>query len=385
MTSSPSRAWVHSDCSVYIALPSACRLSTGRSGHATAAPVATGIPKPIEPPVSVSQSWGGQPAVAGDAQIPPVCASSTTIASSASVAPTASATAWRGERAGRAARAGTRAARRARRRGRAEPVGELGDGGDAALGDVGEHVHLAAVGHEVAGLAGVGEERHRRLRADEDEVAQPGELRRRELGEVAEPLDRRDARAAPDAGREHLGEDLGAGGGRDRVGEREGRLVAHGVVAEEERRGLAAREHLGRDGDGLGLGRERRGERAAGRPRRRRRTTTRRRAGSAWRSRPGASAPRRRPRRRRRRAARGRLDRRIQPDTFAASVSMSLSSGASYCLWYVAWSPTMFTIGVCARPGVVQVGDAVAEAGAEVQQRRRRAGRSCGRSRRPRR
>ena len=38
----------------------------------------------------------------------------------------------------------------------------------------------------------------------------------------------------------------------------------------------------------------------------------------------------------------------------------------------MAWSPTMFTIGVWARRGVVQVGDPVAEAGTEVQQRRRR-------------
>ncbi len=60
VTSRPSRAWVHSDWSVYIALPSAWRLITGRSGHATAAPVASGMPKPMEPPVSVSQSWRGR-------------------------------------------------------------------------------------------------------------------------------------------------------------------------------------------------------------------------------------------------------------------------------------------------------------------------------------
>jgi len=33
-------------------------------------------------------------------------------------------------------------------------------------------------------------------------------------------------------------------------------------------------------------------------------------------------------------------------DTLRATVSMSDSSWASYCLWYVAWSPTMFTTGV---------------------------------------
>ena len=53
MTSRLSRAWVHSDWIVYIAEPSPSRLSTGRPGQATAAPVATGRPWPIAPPVSV--------------------------------------------------------------------------------------------------------------------------------------------------------------------------------------------------------------------------------------------------------------------------------------------------------------------------------------------
>ena len=44
VTSRPSRAWVHSACSVYMALPSASRHTTLRSGQATAAPVATGRP-----------------------------------------------------------------------------------------------------------------------------------------------------------------------------------------------------------------------------------------------------------------------------------------------------------------------------------------------------
>ena len=58
------RAWVHNACSVYIALPSAWRQSTGRSGAATAAPVAIGRPMPMAPPVRVSQSCAGAPAVA---------------------------------------------------------------------------------------------------------------------------------------------------------------------------------------------------------------------------------------------------------------------------------------------------------------------------------
>ncbi len=56
VTSSFSRAWVHSDCTVYIAEPSACRLITRRPGAPIAAPVAIGMPPPIAPPVTFSQS-----------------------------------------------------------------------------------------------------------------------------------------------------------------------------------------------------------------------------------------------------------------------------------------------------------------------------------------
>ena len=41
-------------------------------------------------------------------------------------------------------------------------------------------------------------------------------------------------------------------------------------------------------------------------------------------------------------------DQRMNDDTLRATVSMSDSSCASYCLWYVAWSPTMLTTGVAA-------------------------------------
>ena len=58
MTSSPSRACVHSACKVYMPLPSPSRQTTLRSGQATAAPVATGMPMPIEPPMFESQSCG---------------------------------------------------------------------------------------------------------------------------------------------------------------------------------------------------------------------------------------------------------------------------------------------------------------------------------------
>src|SRR5262245_9236489 len=55
LTLSRSRACVQSDCNVYIALPSACRLITTRSGRAMAAPVAQGGPNPIAPPGCASR------------------------------------------------------------------------------------------------------------------------------------------------------------------------------------------------------------------------------------------------------------------------------------------------------------------------------------------
>src|ERR1700760_4322155 len=75
-----SRAWVHRDWIVYIALPSPTMQITLRSGQATAAPVATGVEKPIEPPLFCSQSWGALAAVGGKKPRPVVMDSSTMIA-----------------------------------------------------------------------------------------------------------------------------------------------------------------------------------------------------------------------------------------------------------------------------------------------------------------
>src|SRR6202140_5549240 len=80
VTLSPSRAWVHSDCRVYIALPSPTMQITLRSGQATAAPVATGVENPIEPPMFCSQSCGAAAAVGEKKPRPVVIDSSTTMA-----------------------------------------------------------------------------------------------------------------------------------------------------------------------------------------------------------------------------------------------------------------------------------------------------------------
>src|ERR671928_1711815 len=61
-----SRACVHKAWMVYIEEPSPTMQITLRSGHATAAPVATGGEKPIEPPMFCSQSCGLAAAVGGE-------------------------------------------------------------------------------------------------------------------------------------------------------------------------------------------------------------------------------------------------------------------------------------------------------------------------------
>src|SRR6201986_3951246 len=75
-----SRAWVQRDWMVYMALPSPTMQITLRSGQATAAPVATGVEKPIEPPMFCSQSWGFAAAVGGKKPRPVVMDSSTMMA-----------------------------------------------------------------------------------------------------------------------------------------------------------------------------------------------------------------------------------------------------------------------------------------------------------------
>ena len=62
VTGSFSRACVQRPCTVYIAEPSACRPSTRRrfrrARSPIAAPIASGTPSPIAPPMICSQSCG---------------------------------------------------------------------------------------------------------------------------------------------------------------------------------------------------------------------------------------------------------------------------------------------------------------------------------------
>src|SRR5579863_3647877 len=76
----PSRACVHRDWMVYIELPSPTMQITLRSGQATAAPLATGVENPIEPPMFCNQSCGADAAVGGKNPRPVVRDSSTMMA-----------------------------------------------------------------------------------------------------------------------------------------------------------------------------------------------------------------------------------------------------------------------------------------------------------------
>ena len=125
---------------------------------------------------------------------PEVLASSDTMAPSGRSAPSAAADRLGGER-----RRSDGPGRAGLGRGDPSPVprarsASASSGAGHVVGGPGHTVDLAAVGHEVAGLARVGEEGDRGRGVDQDQVADPVELRRGELGEVAEPLDGGQAR-----------------------------------------------------------------------------------------------------------------------------------------------------------------------------------------------
>ena len=168
----------------------------------------------MAPPVRQSQSCGGAPAVSPVRTGPRCCL----------------------RRTRSHPRAGARRAPRRQPRAVSGPVGRSGrarllDGGAVAVGvdrdgerferaddvvaSAREDMNLAALGHQVAGLAGIGEERDGRLGVDEHEVAQAVELDGGELGQVGEPVDRLSTSSPLEPGRERLAEQLGAGSAGD--------------------------------------------------------------------------------------------------------------------------------------------------------------------------
>ncbi len=118
------------------------------------------------------------------------------------------------------------------------------------VGPGGEGVHLAPLGHQGAGQVGVGEERHRGEGVGQHQVPGPLELGDGELGQIAEPLDGGDPRTALDAGRERLAQELGPRGPGDPVG-RSQAPPPEGVPSHQEHGGLPRAQGLGRLGHGV--------------------------------------------------------------------------------------------------------------------------------------
>ena len=152
-----------------------------------AAPVATGIPWPIAPPVSASKSCARRAAVRGGKPSPEVLASSTTIAPSGRALAIAAGRFATLSGPGRAPVARAPASWGAVPA--ADPIGERVQRGlDVLPVSASEHVHLAPVGHEVAAAAGIGEERHRRRGAGQDQVRGRRRAAAGLLRQVGEPL-----------------------------------------------------------------------------------------------------------------------------------------------------------------------------------------------------
>jgi hypothetical protein len=102
-------------------------------------------------------------------------------------------------------------------------------------------VHGAAVGHQVALLVGVGKKGHGRFGVDQDEVVDVLELHARELGQVGNALHHRQARAALQAGGKGFGQQLHAAVRRD-LRRREQAGFAQRPSPQQQRH-LAARAH----------------------------------------------------------------------------------------------------------------------------------------------
>ena len=106
-------------------------------------------------------------------------------------------------------------------------------------------VQRAAVRDEPALLAGIGEEGHRRAAVDQDQAVVLAKLHRREFGEIGDPLDRRQPRAAFQPGWKRLGQQRHVAVGGDPRGGRQPAL-AQRPPAQQQRR-APARPDRGRD------------------------------------------------------------------------------------------------------------------------------------------
>ena len=200
----------------------------------------------------------------------------------------------------------------------------------------GEHVHLAAVGHEAARLAGVGEERHRRLRADQRRGgASPASCADGHLGQVRRAARTRARRRRAPARLGNVSRTAARRWRRRSAPAARRPAPARGGAAEQQRGRLARAQRLrgGLDGPVAGPRAARATGSAAAGPRARSHDDV---GGQDQRGDPAGVAARPRPRPRRRRSRRQRASRvRRAPSATRcrAIVSMSLASGASSGLW----------------------------------------------------
>ena len=127
----------------------------------------------------------------------------------------------------------------------AERIGQGLERGDRVVGAGGQRGHCASLGHQRAGLARVGEERGGRRGVDEHHRGGVADLHLGELGQIRQPLDdRQTGAAALDAG-EDLAEHLGPGGRRD-ADRRPLAPLVEGATAEEQHRVAVALQRPGR-------------------------------------------------------------------------------------------------------------------------------------------
>src|SRR3954453_15791773 len=252
VTLRPSRAWVHSDCSVYIALPTPTMQITLRSGQATAAPVATGVENPIEPPMFCSQSWGAAAAVGGKKARPVVMDSSTTIAFSG----IAMAMAWAIEACvsapvglvnstwacGLASTGFAPSAEAGASTAATEFLPPEGShGGFAARSHA---VDLAALRLEQARLVGIGKKRNRIVGFDQNDVPEILQNRQRLLDDVGNAVDRKTSAAPRHTRVVGLTHYPAAGLARDLRRQREPVFGQRGAREQQQRLG-AASQYLG--------------------------------------------------------------------------------------------------------------------------------------------
>ncbi len=283
---------------------------------------------PIAPPVFCSQSCGAAPKVGANSARPEVTASSATMqfsgSSAASVLAKASGSNFPRTSCGFVPPSGIGTLF-----GAPSSSASHSSAATASCSGPGEHVRDCVGRRGQARLAGIGEERGRRFRTDENHVPRAREHLERVVHHVGNAIHRHAPAAARHA--RDLGgcAQLRAADVRNAVGRNQARF-GQGLAGQDQHRRLAAAQrprdraqYVGRDG-------RTGGHRQAARRLHRLRSTPCRPAGSAWRSARAESWPPAPPLRRPRPRARTEVLVRTQCETARASPSVSVVSGGSY-------------------------------------------------------